>query len=210
MRPSRVLPPVEFWRGVQAEEGGELTPAGEKPASWIVAVIADAVFDRANAVNGHQPLGRLVSLDRRRKLPVDRADRLIQQRRVGRQANEATPRTQSRTTISPFSLKPSAAMRFRPWACCAPCGAIRPISARWPRKALSATSCAGRRATGASDGASGRPGYRSNAPARTAGQDDPSPRRSPLRQAGRFCCGARRACAGGMSLTSCPSSISAA
>jgi hypothetical protein len=34
--------------------------------------------DRADAGNGHQPLGRLIRLDRRRKLFVDRSDRLIQ------------------------------------------------------------------------------------------------------------------------------------
>src|ERR1700692_4148698 len=61
----------------QAEEGGELAPAGE------VAVVLDRGRDRrcgdwADAGNGHQPLGRLVRLDRRRKLPVDRSDGLIE------------------------------------------------------------------------------------------------------------------------------------
>src|ERR1700723_216247 len=61
----------------QAEEGGELTPAGEG------AGVLDGGHDRrggdwANAGNGHQPLGRLVRLDRRRKLPVDRSDGLIE------------------------------------------------------------------------------------------------------------------------------------
>src|SRR5271155_2208567 len=71
MRPSRVLP----WR--QAEEGGELAPAGEG------AGVLDRGHDcrggdRADARNGHQPLGRLVRLDRRRKLAVDRSDRLVE------------------------------------------------------------------------------------------------------------------------------------
>jgi SAM domain (Sterile alpha motif) len=39
---------------------------------------ADVLPDLVEAGNGHQPLGRLVRLDRRRKLPVDRSDRLIQ------------------------------------------------------------------------------------------------------------------------------------
>src|SRR5208282_6079604 len=101
---------VLAWR--QAKEGGELAPAGE------FACVLDRGHDRrggdrADAGNGHQPLGRLVRLDRRRKLPVDRSDDLIQ--RVDWPTSErSAPRTQSGTTISPFSLKPSAAMRFRP------------------------------------------------------------------------------------------------
>ena len=40
----RVLPPVEFWRGVRAEEGSELTPAREGVfKAWTVATIAEAV-----------------------------------------------------------------------------------------------------------------------------------------------------------------------
>ncbi len=34
--------------------------------------------DLADAGNGHQPLGRLVCLDQRRKLAVDRSDRLVE------------------------------------------------------------------------------------------------------------------------------------
>src|SRR6202142_1573295 len=53
----------------QAEEGGELTPAGE--GAGILDRGRDRrCGDRADARNGHQPLGRLVRLDRRRKLPV--------------------------------------------------------------------------------------------------------------------------------------------
>src|ERR1700733_14309732 len=61
----------------QAEEGSELTPAGEG------AGVLDRGRDRrcsdwADAGNGHQPLSRLVRLDRRRKLPVDRSDGLVE------------------------------------------------------------------------------------------------------------------------------------
>jgi hypothetical protein len=77
MRPSRVLPPVRFWRGGQAEEGSELTPAGEG-AGVLDRGPDRRCGDRADAGNGHQPLGRLVRLDRRRKLPVDRSDGLIE------------------------------------------------------------------------------------------------------------------------------------
>src|ERR1700722_12718165 len=77
MRPSRVLPPVEFWRGVRPRKAANSRPLAKALASWIVATIADAVTG-PDAGNGHQPLGRLVRLDRRRKLPVDRSDGLIQ------------------------------------------------------------------------------------------------------------------------------------
>src|SRR5271168_3546297 len=88
----------------QAEEGGELTPAGEG------AGVLDRGHDcrggdRADARNGHQPLGRLVRLDRRRKLAVDRSDRLVE--RVYPISGPSATRTQSGTTISPFSLTPS-------------------------------------------------------------------------------------------------------
>jgi hypothetical protein len=90
----------------------ELTPAGEG-AGVLDRGPDRRCSDRADAGNGHQPLGRLVRLDRRRKLPVDRSDGLIE--RVDLADNERrAPRTQSGTTISPFSLKPSAAMRFKP------------------------------------------------------------------------------------------------
>src|SRR6476659_9057804 len=43
MRPSRVLPPVEFWRGVRPRKAANSRPLAKALASWIVAVIADAV-----------------------------------------------------------------------------------------------------------------------------------------------------------------------
>src|ERR1700677_3478371 len=43
MRPSRVLPPVEFWRGVRPRKAANSRPLAKAPASWIVATIADAV-----------------------------------------------------------------------------------------------------------------------------------------------------------------------
>src|SRR5271168_1456386 len=63
------------WR--QAEEGGELAPAGEG-AGVLDRGHDRRGGDRADAGNGHQPLGRLVRLDRRRKLAVDRSDRLVE------------------------------------------------------------------------------------------------------------------------------------
>src|ERR1700723_1821283 len=76
MRPSRVLPPVEFWRGVRPRKAANSRPLAKAPASWIVATIAEAVT--GPTPNGHQPLGGLVRFDRRRKLPIDRSDCLIE------------------------------------------------------------------------------------------------------------------------------------
>src|SRR5277367_5815306 len=61
----------------QAKEGGELAPAGEG-AGVLDRGHDRRGGDRADAGNGHQPLGRLVRLDRRRKLAVDRSDRLVE------------------------------------------------------------------------------------------------------------------------------------
>src|ERR1700729_1593720 len=61
----------------QAEEGSELTPAREG-AGVLDGGHDRRGGDRADARNGHQPLGRLVRFDRRRKLPVDRSDGLIE------------------------------------------------------------------------------------------------------------------------------------
>src|ERR1700730_8489342 len=61
----------------QAEERTELRPAREG-AGVLDRGHDRRGGDRADAGNGHQPLGRLVRLDRRRKLPVDRSDGLIQ------------------------------------------------------------------------------------------------------------------------------------
>src|SRR5271169_2752288 len=61
----------------QAEEGGELTPAGEG-AGVLDGGHDRRGGDRADARNGHQPLGCLVRLYRRRKLAVDRSDRLVE------------------------------------------------------------------------------------------------------------------------------------
>src|ERR1700735_1028612 len=96
----------------QAKEGGELTPAGE--GAGVLDRSPDRrCGDRADAGNGHQPLGRLVRLDRRRKLPVDRSI-ASSSASIWPTSERSAPRTQSGTTISPLSLKPSTAMRFRP------------------------------------------------------------------------------------------------
>jgi hypothetical protein len=47
MRPSRVLPPVKFWRGGQAEEGSELTPAGNKEC--LAAQFDDVEFSQRSS-----------------------------------------------------------------------------------------------------------------------------------------------------------------
>src|ERR1700722_19517950 len=118
----------------QAEEGGELTPAGEG-AGVLDRGHDRRGGDRADAGNGHQPLGRLVRLDRRRKLPVDRSDCAV---------DLADKRTKCAAhaigdhdlailveTVGHHALQAIGMAH-------APCGAIRPISARWPHKALSA------------------------------------------------------------------------
>src|SRR6202046_5399427 len=61
----------------QAEKGSELTPARED-VGVLDCGHDRRCGDRADARNGHQPLGRLVRLDRRPKLLVDRSDCLIQ------------------------------------------------------------------------------------------------------------------------------------
>ena len=60
-------------------------------------------------------------------------------------------------------------------------------------RSVEKTPCAGRRAARASGGASGGPGYRSNAPARTAGPADLPFRISPPRRPRRSCCAGHRA-----------------
>src|ERR1700731_1513320 len=61
----------------QAEEGGELAPASEG-AGVLDRGHARRCGHWADAGNGHQPLGRLVRLDRCRKLPVERSYRLVE------------------------------------------------------------------------------------------------------------------------------------
>ena len=61
----------------QAEEGGELAPDAKAPMSWIVATIAEAVIGPTPGMVVSR-LRRLVGLDRRRKLLVDRHDRLVE------------------------------------------------------------------------------------------------------------------------------------
>ena len=136
MRPSRCLPPVELWRGVKAEEGGKFTPAGE--GARILNRGQDRRGgDRTDAGNGHQPPSRFVGPDRRGELLVDRPDRRVE-RSIWRASGASTAHTQSGTPTSPLSLTPSTKRRLRPYALCAPCAATTPISARCPRKALSA------------------------------------------------------------------------
>src|ERR1700722_6666803 len=119
----------------QAEERSELTPTCEDPG------VLDRGHDRrcgdrADARNGHQSLGGLVRFDRRRKLPVDHSDRLIER------VDLADKRTKCAAhaigdedlailveTVGHHALQ-SIGMAH------APCGATRPISARWPRKAV--------------------------------------------------------------------------
>src|ERR1700722_12791226 len=61
----------------QAEEGSELAPAGEG-AGVLDRGHDRRCGDRADAGNGHQPLGGRVRLDRRGDLPVERSYRLVE------------------------------------------------------------------------------------------------------------------------------------
>src|SRR5271165_1062352 len=64
----------------QAEEGGELAPAGE--GAGVLDRGGDRRgSDRTDAGNGHQPPGGLVGLDRRRDLLVDRSERSVERGR---------------------------------------------------------------------------------------------------------------------------------
>src|SRR6202046_4878832 len=135
--PEPLLAPARVLARRQAEEGGEFAPAGEG------AGVLDGGHDcrggdRADAGNGHQPLGGLVRFDRRRKLPVDRSDCLIER------VDLADKRTKGAAhaigdhdlailveTVGSHALQ-SIGMAHAPY------GAIRRISARWPRKAFSA------------------------------------------------------------------------
>src|SRR5271165_617905 len=109
--PETLLAPGRALARRQAEEGGELAPAGEG-AHVLNRGCDRRGGDRADAGNGHQPLRGLVGLDRRCKLLVVRGDRLVERVDL---TNERTQRgrTQTGTTISPFSSKPSAARRFK-------------------------------------------------------------------------------------------------
>src|SRR5271166_4648542 len=96
----------------QAEEGGELAPAGEEtPASWIVATIADAV-------TGPTPgmvISRLAVSSALTDAAISRSIAPIASSRasIWPTSGRSATRTQSGTTISPLSSKPSAAMRFK-------------------------------------------------------------------------------------------------
>ena len=111
MRPSRVLPPVEFARR-QAEEGSELTPAREGAGVLIVAMIADAVTGLTPGMVINRLAVSSALTDAASYLSI--APIASSSASIWPTSERSAPRTQSGTTISPFSLKPSAAMRFRP------------------------------------------------------------------------------------------------
>src|SRR5271170_4669418 len=125
---------VLAWR--QAEEGGELTPAGEG-AGVLDRGHDRRCGDRADAGNGHQPLGRLVRLDRRRKLPVDRADRLIQRVDLADKRTKGAAYAIGDDDLAILVEAVGSHALQAIGMAHAPCGAMRTISARWPRKALS-------------------------------------------------------------------------
>src|SRR5208283_177959 len=90
MRPSRVLPPVEFWRGVRPRKAANSRPLAKTPASWIVIGIA-GVYDA-----GGEPVGEakpLLHLAQRQNAAIRRKqtaikfdhDRLPARRRQTRQ-----------------------------------------------------------------------------------------------------------------------------
>src|SRR5450432_2265215 len=121
----------------QAEEGSELTPARED-----VGVLDRGhdrrCGDRADAGNGHQPLGRLVRLDRRRKLLVDRSDCLIQRVDLPDKRTKCAAHAIGDDDLAILVEAVGSHALQAIGMAHAPCGAMRPISARWPRKALSA------------------------------------------------------------------------
>ena len=186
--------PVEFGAASRPRKAANSRPAGEG------AGVLDRGPDRVDAVtrldagNGHQPLGRLVRLDRRRSsLSISSDGALSRRNSIWPTSERSAPRTQSGTTISPFSrLKPSTTSHALQAI-----GVVRAlrrdeagILGQMAAQSIEAPPCGGRRATPA------RPmahqlglvvdrTHRHEPLARTT----PSPRRSPLRQLGRFCCG---------------------
>jgi hypothetical protein len=112
MRPSRVLPPVEFWRGVRPRKAANSRPLAKALASWIVAVIADAVTGPTPGMVINRLAVSSALTDAASSLSI--APMASSSASIWPTSERSAPRTQSGTTISPFSLKPSAAMRFRP------------------------------------------------------------------------------------------------
>ena len=131
------MPPVEFWRGVSPRKAENSRP--EAKALDVLDRGQDRRGgDRADAGNGHQPPGRLVGLDRRGELLVDRSDRLVERVDLADERRERVAHALGdhdlAVVVDPVD-QPGASGRRR---VCAPCGATTPISARWPRNALSA------------------------------------------------------------------------
>ena len=107
---------VPYWHGgferCQAEEGSELTPAGEG------AGVLDRGPDRRG---GDRPTpGMVINRLAVSSALTDAASSLSiapiasSSASIWPTSERSAPRTQSGTTISPFSLKPSTAMRFSP------------------------------------------------------------------------------------------------
>ena len=99
----------------QAKEGSEITPAGEG-AGVLDRGPDRRCGDRADAGNGHQPLGGLVRFDRRRKLPVDRSDRLIERVDLADKRTKCAAHAIGDHDLA-ILVKTSATMRFSPYAC---------------------------------------------------------------------------------------------
>src|SRR5271166_2664647 len=100
MRPSRVLPPVEFWRGVRPRKAANSRPLAKTPASWIVATIADAV-------TGPTPgmvISRLAVSSALTDAAISRSIAPIASSRasIWPTSGRSATRTQSGTTISPL------------------------------------------------------------------------------------------------------------
>src|SRR5580700_3077566 len=135
--PEPLLAPARVLARRQAEEGGELAPAGEG-AGVLDGGHDRRGGDRADAGNGHQPLGCLIGLDRRCDLLVDRSDRLVERINL---ADKRTKRHPDAVGNYDLAVRVKAvdgqALEVIGMAH-TPCGPTTPISARCPRKALSA------------------------------------------------------------------------
>ena len=134
MRPSRFLAAGRALARRQAEEGGELAPAREG-AGVLDGGHDRRGGDRADAGNGHQAPGRVVGLDRRRELLVDRSDRLVERVDL---TDERTKRRAHAIGDHDLAVVVEAVGRqaLEAVGVCAPCGATTPISARWPAQGV--------------------------------------------------------------------------
>ena len=101
-----------LWRGVRPRKAANSRPLAKALASWIVAMIADAVTGPTPGMVINRLAVSSALTDAASSLSI--APMASSSASIWPTSERSAPRTQSGTTISPFSLKPSAAMRFRP------------------------------------------------------------------------------------------------